>query len=95
MVLQKDRDCLSVDERPSAGCERAEIGVCGEVDGDMTVGRLDIKSEYFRRKNIMIRVLFVCHGSILKSSGKACKIDGFTARYGTYYTTTTPFLKEP
>ncbi len=43
----------------------------------------------------MIKVLFVCHGSILRSSGKAYKINGFTARQGTYYTTTTPFLKEP
>lgn len=29
---------------------------------------------------IMIKVLFVCHGSILKSSGKACEINDFTAR---------------
>ena len=34
----------------------------------------------------MIRVLFVCHGSILKSPEKASKINGFTARKGTYYT---------
>lgn len=43
----------------------------------------------------MIRVLFVCHGSISKYPEKACKINGFTAQIGTYYTTTTPFLKEP
>ena len=43
----------------------------------------------------MIKILFICHGSILKNSGKACKINGFTARKGAYYTTTTPFLKEP
>lgn len=43
----------------------------------------------------MIKILFVCHGSILKSSGKACKINGFTAQTGAYYTTTTPFLEEP
>ena len=34
----------------------------------------------------MIKVLFVCHGSILKSPGKASKINGFTERNGTYYT---------
>ena len=43
----------------------------------------------------MIKVLFVCHGSILKCSEKACKINDFTAKQGAYYTTNTPFLKEP
>ena len=43
----------------------------------------------------MIKVLFVCHGSILKSPQKASKINGFTKRKGAYYTITTPFLKEP
>ena len=43
----------------------------------------------------MIKILFVCHGNILKSSGKACKINDFTVCSGAYYTTTTPFLKEP
>lgn len=42
----------------------------------------------------MINVLFVCHGNILKSPGKASKINGFTKHKGAYYTTTTPFLKE-
>lgn len=39
----------------------------------------------------MIRVLFCCHGSILRSLEKASKINGFTAGKGTYYTTITPF----
>ena len=43
----------------------------------------------------MIKILFVCHGSILKNPGKASKINDSTARKGIYYTTTTPFLKEP
>ncbi len=43
----------------------------------------------------MIKILFVCHGSILKYSEKACKINGFIVLKGAYYTTTTPFLKEP
>lgn len=43
----------------------------------------------------MIKVMFMCHGSILKSSEKASKINGFVADKGVYYTTTTPFLKEP
>ena len=38
----------------------------------------------------MIKVLFVCHGSILKSPGKASKIKGFRTSEGVYYTTTTP-----
>ena len=42
----------------------------------------------------MIKMLFVCHGSILKSPGKACKINGFTVGYDTHYTATTPFGKE-
>ena len=43
----------------------------------------------------MIKILFVCHGSILKCPGKASKIKGFTKHKGAYYTTTTPFSKEP
>lgn len=43
----------------------------------------------------MNRILFVCHGSILKKSEKACKINDFTMEKGIYYTTTTLFLKEP
>ena len=43
----------------------------------------------------MNRILFDCHGSILKKSEKACKINDFTMEKGIYYTTTTPFLKEP
>ena len=41
----------------------------------------------------MVKILFVCHGSILKSPGKASKINGFAKQKGAYYTTTTPFLK--
>lgn len=43
----------------------------------------------------MIKILFVCHGNILKNPGEACKINDFIARQGAYYTTTTLFLKEP
>ena len=43
----------------------------------------------------MIKILFICHGNILKSPQKASKINGFTKRKGAYYTITTPFLKEP
>ena len=42
----------------------------------------------------MTKILF-CHGSILKNPAKASKIKGFTEQKGAYYTTTTPFLKEP
>ena len=42
------------------------------------------------QENFMIRVLFICHGNILKSLEKACKINRFTKQIGTYYTTTTP-----
>ena len=42
----------------------------------------------------MIKILFICHGRILKNSGKACKINGFTARVGVYYTITTLSMKE-
>ena len=34
----------------------------------------------------MIKILFVCNGSILKSPEKACKINDFTKWKGTYYT---------
>ena len=40
----------------------------------------------------MIKILFVCHGSILKSPEEACKINDFTAGDGAHYTTTTPFF---
>ncbi|WP_419502679.1 hypothetical protein [Candidatus Allofournierella excrementavium] len=43
----------------------------------------------------MTKILFVCHGSILKSPEKACKISGSLEQKGAYYTTATPFLKEP
>ncbi len=33
-----------------------------------------------------INILFVCLGSILKSSGKASKINGLTVDKGVYYT---------
>lgn len=40
----------------------------------------------------MIKILFVCHGNILKSPGKSRKINGFMERKGVCYTTTTPFV---
>ena len=43
----------------------------------------------------MIRVIFICHGSILKSPEKASKINAFMKWKGAYYTTATPFLKAP
>ena len=43
----------------------------------------------------MIKILFVCHGNILRNPEKACKINDCTEGKGAYYTTTTPFLKEP
>ena len=42
-------------------------------------------------KNI-IKILFVCHGSILKSPGKASKINGYVERKDAYYTTTTSII---
>ena len=53
------------------------------------VGKLrQIEAEYgiLGGFSFMIKVLFVCHGRILKSFQKACKINGFTAQKGTYYT---------
>lgn len=46
-------------------------------------------------EKIKIKVLMICHGSILKSSEKASKINSSTKKKGVYYTTTAPFLKEP
>ena len=39
----------------------------------------------------LISIEFVCHGNILKSPGKASKINGFIKQSSAYYTTTTPF----
>lgn len=44
---------------------------------------------------MMVKILFVCHGSISKSPGKTSKINDFTKQKGAYYTTTTLFSKEP
>ena len=41
----------------------------------------------------LILILFVCNGSILKCSGKTCKINGFKAKQGAYYNITIPFLE--
>ena len=35
----------------------------------------------------MIKILFICHGSILKSLEKASKINDFMKHLGAYYTT--------
>lgn len=40
----------------------------------------------------MIKVLFVCRGNILKSPGKASKINDFMEQSSAYYTTATPFI---
>lgn len=40
-----------------------------------------------RWENIMIKVLFVCHGSILKYPEKVCKINDFMAKIGVCYIT--------
>ena len=53
------------------------------------------ESEVIRRVDITINVLMDCHGNISKSPEKACKISGSLEQKGAYYTTTTPFLKEP
>lgn len=42
----------------------------------------------------MTKVLFICHGSILRSPEKACYINSFYRSNGAYYTTITPFAKE-
>ena len=48
----------------------------------------EAKGNYGRRK-------LKTEKDILKSPEKACKINGFMVEKGAYYTTTTPFLKEP
>ena len=52
---------------------------------------MSLEKEYLGMK----KILFVCHGRILKSPGKASKINDFTMQKGAYYTTTTPFMKVP
>lgn len=42
----------------------------------------------------MVKVLFICHGSILRSLEKACYINSFHRSNGAYYTAITPFVKE-
>lgn len=44
--------------------------------------------------NAMMKILFVCHGNILRSLEKSCYINGFYRSNGTYYTAITPFAKE-
>lgn len=59
--------------------------------GIMGLSQLDF--EDLRGYAIMIKVLFICHGNILKSPRKASKINGFTEQSSAYYTTTTPFFR--
>ena len=40
----------------------------------------------------MTNILFVCHGSILRSPEKACYINGLHRSNGAYYTTITPYF---
>ena len=46
------------------------------------------------RHHDMKKILFVCHGNILRSPEKAYYINGFHRSNGAYYTTITPFAKE-
>ena len=46
------------------------------------------------REYPMKKILFVCHGSILRNPEKACYINVFHRSNGAYYTTITPFTKE-
>ena len=46
------------------------------------------------RHREMKKILFVCHGSILRSLEKACYINDFHRSNGAYYTTITPFVEE-
>ncbi len=48
----------------------------------------------FRKDFDMIKILFVCHGNILRSPEKAYYINGFHRSNGAYYTTITPFVEE-
>lgn len=43
------------------------------------------KLSFYEDFRNMIKIFFVLHGCILKSSGTACKINDFTARQGGYY----------
>lgn len=53
------------------------------------------KHLHISRNTNIIKILFIYHGSILKSPQKASKINGSAEQKGAYYTTTTPFLKAP
>lgn len=58
----------------------------------MIKGAVPLATAPFR---LFVSMMFVWHGNISKSPEKASKINGFTMEEGAYYTTTTPFLKEP
>ena len=53
-----------------------------------------LRKNSLRRAKSMKKILFVCHGSILRSLEKACYINGFHRSDGAYYTTITPFVEE-
>jgi hypothetical protein len=48
----------------------------------------------YEGESYMIKVLFICHGNIMRQSEKASKINDFSVSKGAYYTTTIPFMKE-
>ena len=43
----------------------------------------------------MTKILFICHGNILRSFKKPHYINGLSAFKTAYYTTITPFAKDP
>ena len=58
------------------------------------IGHLRRNTKQIRSYKNMIKVLFICHGSILRSLEKACYINDFHRSNGAYYTTITPFVEE-
>jgi hypothetical protein len=52
------------------------------------------KSSFSRSFVYMIKILFICHGNIMRQSEKVSKINDFSVSQGVYYTTTIPFMKE-
>ena len=63
-------------------------------EGRSISGYILRKKKQRGRARAMKKILFVCHGSILRSLEKACYINGFRRSNGAYYTTITPFVKE-
>jgi hypothetical protein len=71
-----------------------EKEIDGPVKPTLICAKGEVEQYQIMKEKFMIKILFICHGNILKNLGKAYRTNNFMVWSGIYYTTITPFLKE-